>query len=63
MNNFNESQNGELVALGAIPTVPAGIFSQTHKDLNEIEKGAKIAVPNDAPIQLVLMLYYKKQDG
>ena len=48
MNNFNESQNGELVALGAIPTVPAGIFSKTHKDLNEIEKGAKIAVPNDA---------------
>lgn len=48
MNNFNESQDGDLVALTAIPTVPAGIFSSTHKSLDEIKKGAKIAVPNDA---------------
>ena len=48
MKNFNESQDGDLVALTAIPTVPAGIFSNTHKSLEEIKKGAKIAVPNDA---------------
>lgn len=48
MKNFNESQGGDLVALTAIPTVPAGIFSNTHKKLDEISKGAKIAVPNDA---------------
>ena len=48
MKNFNESQDGDLVALTAIPTVPAGIFSNTHKSLEKIKKGAKIAVPNDA---------------
>lgn len=48
MNNFNESQDGDLVALTAIPTVPAGIFSDTHDSLDEIKNGAKIAVPNDA---------------
>ena len=39
MKNFNESQDGDLVALTAIPTVPAGIFSNTHKSLEEIKKG------------------------
>ncbi len=28
--------------------MPAGIFSTKHKSLNEIKKGAVIAVPNDA---------------
>lgn len=48
MKNFNKEQEGDLVALTPIPTVPAGIFSNTHKSLDEIKKGAKIAVPNDA---------------
>ena len=48
MNNFNESQKGNLVALTPIPTVPAGIFSSKHKSLNEIKDGAKIATPSDA---------------
>ena len=48
MNNFNESQKGNLVALTPIPTVPAGIFSSKHKSLNELKDGAKIAIPSDA---------------
>lgn len=48
MKDFNESQNGDLVSLTPIPTVPAGIFSNTRKSLDEIKDGAKIAVPNDA---------------
>lgn len=48
MNNFNESQKGDLVALTPIPTVPAGIFSSRHKNPDEIKEGAKIAVPSDA---------------
>ncbi len=47
MENFNKSQNGNLVALTSIPTVPAGLFSSTHKALEEITDNAKIAVPND----------------
>lgn len=48
MKNFNKEQNGNLVAVTPIPTVPAGLFSSTHKALEEITENAKIAVPNDA---------------
>mgnify|MGYP000933590225 FL=1 len=48
MKNFNESQSGNLTAISPIPTVPAAIFSDTHKSLEEISKNGKIAVPNDA---------------
>lgn len=48
MNNFNTSKNGKLVAIGPVPTVPAGIFSARHKSLTELADGDKIAVPNDA---------------
>ena len=48
MENFNKTQNGDLVAISKIPTIPAGIFSSKHKDLKAISKGAKIAIPSDA---------------
>lgn len=46
--NFNASYNGDLTPISPIPTVPAGIFSDTHTRLDEIADGAKVAVPNDA---------------
>lgn len=46
--NFNASYNGDLTPISPIPTVPAGIFSDTHTSLDEIADGAKVAVPNDA---------------
>ena len=46
--NFNASNNGDLVPISPIPTVPAGIYSETHASLDEVTDGAKIAVPNDA---------------
>ena len=46
--NFNASYNGDLTPISPIPTVPAGIFSDTHTSLDEIADGAKGAVPNDA---------------
>ena len=48
MEDFNKSQGADLAALTPIPTVPAGIFSNTHDSLDEIKEGAGIAVPNDA---------------
>lgn len=47
-NNFNKTQNGDLVPISEIPTVPAGIFSANHTSLDEITEVAKIAVPDDA---------------
>lgn len=46
--NFNASYNGDLTPISPIPTVPAGIFSDTHTSLDEIADDAKVAVPNDA---------------
>ena len=46
--NFNASYNGDLTPISPIPTVPAGIFSDTHTSLDEIADGTKVAVPNDA---------------
>lgn len=46
--NFNASYNGDLTPISPIPTVPAGIFSDTHTSLDEIADGVKVAVPNDA---------------
>lgn len=48
LENFNANNNGDLVPISPIPTVPAGIYSKTHTSLEEITDGAQIAVPNDA---------------
>lgn len=46
--NFNANYEGDLIPISPIPTVPAGIYSETHSTLDEVADGAKIAVPNDA---------------
>ncbi|SEU06797.1 D-methionine transport system substrate-binding protein [Lacrimispora sphenoides] len=46
--NFNNKQNGNLVPISPIPTVPAGLFSAKHTSLDTIVDGAIVAVPNDA---------------
>jgi D-methionine transport system substrate-binding protein len=46
--NFNANYDGDLTPISPIPTVPAGIYSDTHATLDEVPDGAKIAVPNDA---------------
>ncbi|TCS81835.1 MetQ/NlpA family ABC transporter substrate-binding protein [Pectinatus cerevisiiphilus] len=48
MENFNEKQDGHLVALTPIPTVPAGIYAGSKTSLDQIADGDRIAVPNDA---------------
>lgn len=47
-NSFNSNNNGDLVPVSVIPTVPAGIYSVNHKSLDEIGKGMSVAIPNDA---------------
>lgn len=48
MDNFNKKQNGHLVALTPIPTVPAGIYPASKTQLSQVADGDSIAVPNDA---------------
>ncbi len=47
--SFNKGNNGDLVAITPIPTVPASLFSKNHNSLDEIKSlsNPKVAVPND----------------
>lgn len=45
---FNAENNGDLVPITPIPTVPAGIYSDRHDSLDDVPQGATVAVPNDA---------------
>ncbi|MFT0848543.1 MetQ/NlpA family ABC transporter substrate-binding protein [Actinomycetaceae bacterium L2_0104] len=48
LEDFNAKNDGDLVPISPIPTVPAGIYSENHESLDEVADGATIAVPNDA---------------
>ena len=47
--NYNKGNNGKLVPITPIPTVPASLFSSRYKSTDDIKKlnKPKVAVPND----------------
>lgn len=47
LERFNEEKGTHLVVAGKIHYEPFGIYPGTKKDLKDIAKGDKIAVPND----------------
>ena len=47
LDSFNEEKGTHLVNAGGIHYEPFGIYPGTKKDLKDIAKGDKIAVPND----------------
>jgi len=47
-NNFNNAQDGNLVPIPPIPTIPAGLFSATNTSVDQITDKALVAVPSDA---------------
>ena len=47
LEQFNEEKGTHLVVAGKIHYQPFGIYPGTKKDLKDIAKGDKIAVPND----------------
>lgn len=47
LEQFNEEKGSHLVVAGKIHYEPFGIYPGTKKDLKDIAKGDKIAVPND----------------
>lgn len=48
LNDQNESNGLHLVAVGGVHIEPMGFYSESLKDLSELQDGASIAVPNDA---------------
>ena len=50
MDEFAKAHNLPLVSVGGVHLEPMGLYSRQIKDLKDLPKGAKIAIPND-PIQ------------
>lgn len=51
MDVFNEETGSELTSITEVPTVPAGLFSSTHEDLDEVSDGHTVGIPQDASNQ------------
>lgn len=47
MDEFAKSHNLPLVSAGAVHLEPMGLYSRQIKNLKDLPKGAKIAIPND----------------
>lgn len=47
MENFNQEADTNLTNLTPIPTVPTGIFPGTKDDLQDVEAGDLVAIPDD----------------
>jgi len=47
LNNYNQENGTDLVGVAAIHYEPFGIYAGQSSDLNNIQDGAQIAVPND----------------
>lgn len=47
LNNFNEEHGTHLTYVTEIPTAGMGIFSDKYDKLEDLPKGATIAIPND----------------
>ena len=47
LDNFNEEFDADLVAIGNTVNAPMGIFSDKVDKVEELQDGAKVAIPND----------------
>ena len=47
MDEFAKAHNLPLVSAGGVHLEPMGLYSRQIKDLKDLPKGAKIAIPND----------------
>lgn len=45
--DFNKNNNTDLASVLAVHFEPLGIYSSKHSQIDEIEYGSKIAIPND----------------
>ena len=47
MNVFNEEKGGNLASITEVPTVPAGLYSDKHTDIEEVAEGQTVGIPMD----------------
>ncbi len=47
LESYVKDSGQDLVSIGAVHIEPLGIYSKKIKDLNELQDGAKVTIPND----------------
>lgn len=47
MNVFNKEKSANLTSITEVPTVPAGLYSEKHKSLDEVADGQTVGIPLD----------------
>lgn len=47
LNKYSKDNNLDIAAVKTVPTLGLGVFSNKYTSIDEIEDGAKVAVPND----------------
>lgn len=47
MNVFNKEKGANLTSITEVPTVPAGLYSEKHKSLDEVADGQTVGIPLD----------------
>jgi len=47
MNEFREEKNIDIVSIGGIHIEPMGLYSSKYNNIDELENGSEIAIPND----------------
>lgn len=47
MNEFREEKNIGIVSIGGIHIEPMGLYSSKYNNIDELENGSEIAIPND----------------
>ena len=47
LDEFNESKGSDLMSIGDTMLAPMGLYSEKIKSIDELEDGAKVAIPND----------------
>lgn len=60
---FNKNKGGDLVGITPIPTVPAGLYSQTHKSLKDVKNGELVAISQDASNLSVVCVFWRRSVG
>ncbi|WP_025728179.1 MetQ/NlpA family ABC transporter substrate-binding protein [Atopobacter phocae] len=47
LDNYNEEHGTQIVSIGQTINEPMGIYSEQVKEIKQLKKGAKVAIPND----------------
>ncbi len=61
LDDFNSENKTNLVSIGAIHYEPFGVYSSKLKSLDELEDGAKVAVPNNVTNEARALLLLEQE--